>query len=237
MSISDQLRNLWEVQLLDVEIMSLEEKFQNLDRGEELRRKIESLTDLYNKKSEEIKSKEISLKEFELELSSLEERKKKDEERLYKNVSTQKEVDRLTQEIQYINQEKSKLEDKILEIMEILDSLREETPKIKQELENLRISLKEVLERAKKLEEEILGGLQDLKAKRLEKIKDIDSKLLSKYEAIRKNRRGRGMSKVIEGKCSECGVELSLFLIEKLKQIDELITCEHCGRILFLTDN
>lgn len=237
MSLSDELQKLWEVQLLDVEIMSLEEKFQNLDRGEELKRRIDSLTDLYNKKSEEIKSREISLKEFELELSSLEERKKKDEERLYKSVTTQKEVDRLTQEIQYIDHEKSKVEDKILEVMEVLDSLREEAPKIKQEIELLKVSLNEVSEKAKILEKEILGSLQDLKARRLEKIEEIDSKLLSKYEMIRKNRRGRGMSKVIEGKCSECGVELSLFLIEKLKQLDELITCEHCGRILFLTDN
>ncbi|MBC7319079.1 hypothetical protein H5T89_00350 [bacterium] len=234
MSLSDELQKLWEVQLLDVEIMSLEEKFQSLDRGEELKKRIDSLTNLYNKKSEDIKSKEVFLKELELELSSLEERKKKDEERLYKNVTTQKEVDRLTQEIQYINQEKNKVEDKILEIMESLDSLREEAPRIKREIEELETSLTEILEKAKVLEQEILASLQDLKTKRTEKIKEVDSKLLSKYEMIRKNRRGRGMSKVIEGKCSECGVELSLFLVEKLKQLDELLVCEHCGRILFV---
>ncbi|MCX7796508.1 MAG: C4-type zinc ribbon domain-containing protein [bacterium] len=233
MSLSDELQKLWEVQLLDVEIMSLEERFQNLDRGEELKKKIDSLINLYNKKSEEIRSKEISLKEFELELSSLEERKRKDEERLYKNVTTQKEVDRITQEIQYINQEKSKLEDKILEIMESLDSLREEIPKIKKEIEDLEISLTEITEKARVFEREILERLQDLKNKRSEKINGIDSKLLSRYEMIRKNRRGRGMSKVMGEKCSECGVELSLFLVERLKQLDELITCEHCGRILF----
>lgn len=234
MSLSDELRKLWEVQLLDTEIMNLEEKFQNLNRGEELKRRIDSLIDLYNKKSEDIKSKEISLKELELELSGLEERKKRDEERLYKSVTTQKEVDRLTQEIQYINQEKSKVEDRILEVMESLDSLREEVPRIKREIEELKISLADVLEKAKALEQEILGDLQDLKAKRSEKIKEVDSKLLTKYEMIRKNRRGRGMSKVIEGKCSECGVELSLFLMEKLTQLDELLVCEHCGRILFI---
>lgn len=236
MFLSDELQKLWEIQLLDTEIMSLEEKFQNLDRGEEVRKKIDLLTDLYNRKSEEIKSKEIALKEFELELSSLEERKKKDEERLYKNVTTQKEVDRLTQEIQYINQEKSKIEDKILEVMESLDFLREETPKIKKEIENLETFLSEITEKAKVSEKEILERLQGLKIERADRIKDIDSKLLSKYETIRKNRRGRGMSKVVEGKCSECGVELSLFLIEKLRQLDELITCEHCGRILILAE-
>ncbi|MGC8972268.1 MAG: zinc ribbon domain-containing protein [bacterium] len=234
MSLLDELQKLWEVQLLDVEIMKLEEEFQNLDRGEELKKKIHSLSSLYNKEIEEIKSKEVLLRELELELSSLEERKEKDEERLYKHVTTQKEVDRLTQEIQYITQEKSKIEDRILEIMESLDFLRGEVPKIKKELESLEVFLDEVIKKSKILEEGILGNLQDLKTKRSEKVKEIDPKLLSRYEMIRKNRRGRGMSKVTAGKCSECGVELSLFIVEKLKQLDELLVCEHCGRILII---
>ena len=234
MPLLDELQKLWEVQLLDVEILKLEDELQSLDRGEELKKRIESLSSLYNREIEEIKSKEILLKELELELSTLEERKKKDEERLYRSVTTQKEVDRLTQEIQYINQEKNRVEDKILEVMESLDSLREKAPKTKRELEDLEASLSEVLKRAENIEKEILKNLQALQDKRSEKVKEIDVKLLSKYETIRKNRRGRGMSKVIAGKCSECGVELSLLLIEKLEHLDELLTCEHCGRILFI---
>lgn len=232
MSLSDALQKLWELHLLDVEIMGLEEKYKNLDRGEDIKKKINSLSNLYNKKTEEIKKKEVSLKELEIELSSLEDRKKKNEERLYKNVTTQKEVDSLNQEIQHILDVKSSIEDKILELMESLDQLRSEAPKIKKEIEDLEIQLKEVENNAKVVESEISNKLHGLIAKREEKARDIESKLLNRYESIRKSRRGRGMAKVIDGKCSDCGVELSISITEELKLQEKIVTCEHCGRIL-----
>lgn len=232
MSLSDMLHNLWKLHLLDVEIMSLEEKYQNLDRGEELKKRINFLSSLYNKKTDEIKKKEVSLKELEIELSSLEDRKKRDEERLYKNVTTQKEIDSLTQEIQHILEAKSTVEDKILELMESLEQLKSEIPQIKKEIEELTVQLKETENNAKIAENEIADKLHKLIAEREERLKDIDPKLLNKYELIRKSRRGKGMARVIDNRCSECGVELSISIIEELRLQEKIVTCEHCGRIL-----
>jgi hypothetical protein len=232
MVLSDTLQDLWELQLLDIEIMNLQEKLRNLDRGKELKDRIDFLSNLYNKKNDEMRKKEVSLRELEIELSSLEDRKRKNEERLYRDVTTQKEVDGLTQEIQHISETKSSIEDKILELMESLEELRNEIPTIKKEIEELEGSLKIIEDNARISEREILEKIQVLETKREEKSKGIDSKLLARYEAIRKNRRGRGMSKVIDGKCSECGVELSLSIVEETKHQEKILTCEHCGRIL-----
>jgi len=232
MVLSDTLQDLWELQLLDIEIMNLQEKLRNLDRGKELKDRIDFLSNLYNKKNDEMRKKEVSLRELEIELSSLEDRKRKNEERLYRDVTTQKEVDGLTQEIQHISETKSSIEDKILELMESLEELRNEIPTIKKEIEELEGSLKIIEDNARISEREILEKIQVLETKREEKSKGIDSKLLARYEAIRKNRRGRGVSKVIDGRCSECGVELSLSIVEELKHQEKILTCEHCGRIL-----
>jgi len=231
--IIDELQKLWGVQLLDIDIMSLERRLQNLDRGESLKARLDSLIRKHNEKSEEIKSKEIILKELELELTSIEEKIKKDEERLYKTISTQKELDSLNQELEYLSKERTAIEDKTLDIMEALDPLRNELPKILEEINEVKTSLNDTLEKANEMEKELSDVLGEKESIRKEKIKGIDQQILVRYETLRKAKRGRGLAKVVDGRCSECGVDLSLSLIEESKSTEKLLTCEHCGRIIF----
>ncbi|MGB9681521.1 MAG: zinc ribbon domain-containing protein [bacterium] len=236
MTLSEELQKLWEVQLIDIEILYLKEELTHLNRGEELKKQLEALEKGYNQKLEEAKSKEITLKELEIELNSIEEKIKKDEERVYNMASTQKQIDSLNQEIDHLKKEKYKIEDKILETMESLELLRNELPLISERIEKTKTSLANVLDNASKLEKDLSRKLEEKESIRGEKIKYIDGQILTRYETLRKTRRGRGISKVTNGRCSECGVELSISLLEELKAKDKLLTCEHCGRILLFEE-
>lgn len=88
----------------------------------------------------------------------------------------------------------------------------------------------------KKKNETILKDIQnkiDTEEKEIQKYtKDLDPKLLTKFNGLRKNR-GKAVVTVAKDVCSGCNMFIPSYLHEKIRNMDEIITCEQCGRILY----
>ncbi len=65
----------------------------------------------------------------------------------------------------------------------------------------------------------------------------ISTPILRTYERMRESRlKSNAVVPVVNGVCQGCYMVVTKSVIMELKRSDELIFCEHCGRILFLSD-
>lgn len=63
----------------------------------------------------------------------------------------------------------------------------------------------------------------------------LDASLLARYRSI-KQHSTPPMAKLINGQCSGCFMALPSATLLKLKDSDELILCDNCGRILYIEE-
>jgi len=71
--------------------------------------------------------------------------------------------------------------------------------------------------------------------KRRTMVRKLDGTLLRQYERMRQSRvKANAIVPVINGVCQGCYMVVTKSLIAELMEGDDLITCEHCGRILHI---
>jgi len=66
-------------------------------------------------------------------------------------------------------------------------------------------------------------------------VRKLDDGLVNRYERLRDSRiRGNAIVPVVNGVCRGCYMAVTKSLVAELLEGNSLITCEHCGRILYL---
>ncbi len=144
------------------------------------------------------------------------------------------------EQLDYLNKEKEKLKEIInnietdilttmdnMEIMEVeLVNFDEEMVMIKNEIETLKEGRSIKLS---KLEKEIKHDESELDL--IEK--EIDLKLLDRFYILR-NTRQNSVVEVKDGICTGCNMRIPTFQIDIIKEKNEIVYCQSCGRILYL---
>lgn len=136
-------------------------------------------------------------------------------------------------EIEFIEKEIRKAEDRILDLMsesETLDanvkraeaSLKEEKKVVEQEQKGARE--RTAVDRAQ---------WDALRAERTIAATALPKATLVEYERIRKKWSGVAIAEVEGGRCSACQIVLRPQYFQQLRRGDQLMTCESCGRFLF----
>ncbi|HLG76192.1 MAG TPA: C4-type zinc ribbon domain-containing protein, partial [Ktedonobacteraceae bacterium] len=74
---------------------------------------------------------------------------------------------------------------------------------------------------------------QELQAKRAQLAAAVDAELLKRYEALRRSKQGRAISRVEQNSCQWCRVILTPSEMQRVRTSSELQTCSNCGRILY----
>jgi len=66
-------------------------------------------------------------------------------------------------------------------------------------------------------------------------VRQLDGSLVRQYERMRRSRvKANAVVPVINGVCQGCFMVVTKSLLSELMRGDSLMTCEHCGRILYL---
>lgn len=148
------------------------------------------------------------------------------------SVKTNKEYSALLHEIE---QEKSKIseaEEKILLAMEAMDELsaaegreKEAFGRCQRENQAGRQDLDRQAAEARALADQLAGD-------REEAIKALPREVLALYERVGKARNGVAAAVVKNGSCGGCYGNLPTQLLNRVRGMDQIITCENCGRIL-----
>jgi predicted nucleic acid-binding Zn-ribbon protein len=74
---------------------------------------------------------------------------------------------------------------------------------------------------------------QELQARRTQMLTSIDAGFISRYEAMRRAKQGRAISKVEQNSCQWCRVILTPSELQHVRISSQLQTCSNCGRILY----
>lgn len=168
----------------------------------------------------------IKLKELNYQLSEIE----KD---LYGgNITDLKQLDFMDKESKRLREEINYCE------LEIL-SLMEEVERIKKDIEDIEIQHGEMIKEFKKHKlktKNLEDRLIEEKNQEKEALKKITIKIKKEFLEVYyniKNNKGSALAKINNNECSGCHMIISMYLMDKVKNEEELHLCEHCGRILY----
>lgn len=235
-----KIRLLIGLQECDLKISDIENK------KEKLPRKIESISKRMDKVKKELQDQSINLdtlkkerRQVEMDIDDMETKIKKSNEKL-SSIKTNKEYRAVLKEIDELGEEKARLEDRLLEIMETIESAEKTyniiKKKVKKEEKSFEKEKEEILKEEKALESEI-DRLKNQREKLCKKINSIDGSLLEKYDFLRLRKGGIAISPVIKGVCQTCHLGIPPQKFNELIKGDNLMTCPHCMRIIYWGDD
>lgn len=228
----ESLDRLIELQEVDLKLSEIEELRGNLPQEvERLKLDLEETKITLKKSDKRIDEINKSIREIEGNISQANVKLKKYKEQLYA-VTTNKEYDALTHEIETLQNAINESENQTLDLMVERETNEEGnknslalSEEIKQDLDSRKKELKKRIEETKSDETEYL--------KKREKITpNIAKSMISKYERIRKAKNGRAVVPIVRGACGGCFHRLPPQLIVEVKKMEKIINCEACGRVL-----
>ncbi len=234
---SARLKALFELQRIDLELAKAQKAKASLDDGsakklqvENARRASEEAEKLLHKTSAELQDKELNLK-------SVETKQKTFRDKLYGGMVTNpKELESMEKEIEMLGRQKDKLEETILELMDLVEERKVAAKNAKSALEKEEAELASLLQKIKEEDAALTARIKSLTAEREKAVSEVDPALLKKYEAMRSRFGGIYISKVEDSHCSTCHIQIMEGVLREIRAGDESRTCENCGRLLYLEE-
>jgi predicted nucleic acid-binding Zn-ribbon protein len=151
-----------------------------------------------------------------------------------KEIKTQKEYQAVSKEITAARKQKAEIEEQILQKIGRIEEMKGEISGL---AENLALLQGNVAEQKGEIQAKIdrldEGIVSDTSA-REEIVKGFSSSVIRRYTMLREQRRGLAVAEARDGSCLGCNMNLPPQLYNSLFRCDDLITCPHCQRMLFL---
>jgi hypothetical protein len=136
-------------------------------------------------------------------------------------------------EIEFCQQEIRRHEDHILDLMGESDPLEKA---VKAAEASLATEKKQVEDEKSTARERTAADQKEIDLLTVERKKilsEMDPKIASEYERIRKGRAGVAIAEVLKGRCSKCNILLRPQFLQELKRGDSVMVCESCRRMLY----
>src|ERR1700694_1526274 len=136
-------------------------------------------------------------------------------------------------EIEYLQNEIRKAEDRVLELMAESESLEIAVKTAEAALKDEKQLVETEKSRARERTAADQAQLQKLQAERAEAAAKLPAATLAEYARIRKKWHGGVIAEATSGRCAACQIVLRPQYLQDLKNGEFLMTCESCGRFLF----
>jgi len=173
-------------------------------------------------------------KEAEWALDELDRRMRMQEQRLYSGVVTNpKELYALQQEVQHLRAQQNRQEEMALEVIFATESLQEIANSKTEALRQAEEKWAEINAAGLIRRDQLDVKRQELQANRVQFVSNIDADLLKRYEALKRTKQGRAVSKVDQNSCQWCRVILTPSELQRVRVSTDLQMCSNCGRILY----
>ena len=173
-------------------------------------------------------------KEAEWAVEELDQRLRTQEQRLYSGVVTNpKELYALQQEVQHLRAQQNRQEEMALEVILTTESLQEAANSKAEALQQAQEKWLETNAAGMIRRDQLDVKRQELMANREQFVSTIDAQLLNRYEALKRTKQGRAVSKVDQNSCQWCRVILTHSELQRVRTSTDLQMCSNCGRILY----
>jgi hypothetical protein len=136
-------------------------------------------------------------------------------------------------EIDFCQQEIRRHEDLILDLMGEFDPLEKAVKAAEASLATEKKQVEDEKSAARERTAADQTEIDLLTVERKKILSEMDPKIASEYERIRKGRAGVAIAEVLKGRCSKCNILLRPQFLQELKRGDSVMVCESCRRMLY----
>ena len=235
--LKDQLKLLVQLQTVDTQLQELEEAKGDLPRDvKRLRKEQSTLQSAITELDDQTTAATIERRDQEGLIATTSDTLKRHQDQLY-DVTSNREYDAITQEIEVEREQISKSETRVLELIEleetantVLTEKKESLTSVDQELSEKDTDLSRLLKENEKRERK-LNHERDKITVRVQKT------LMRHYTRVAEATDGRAVAPLERGACSGCSYGVPPQLQSEVRRMDQLIICESCGRILVVSLN
>jgi predicted nucleic acid-binding Zn-ribbon protein len=148
-------------------------------------------------------------------------------------IQNPKELQEIQTEIVSLKKQLSSLENKLLEVMMIVDDGQVEYQVLCEKVDATQDEFKQKNSIILTEQERLIKELENLRAEKKAAENSIPLPDLMLYNRLRLSRGGIAVSTISEGACNSCGATLTPAQEQKVKSSEQKVYCPSCGRILF----
>lgn len=234
MSTTQLAAALYQLQQLDLELERVLAEQQAVVKSLQGSVALQKLRAEHKQAQQQLQAGLQAQKEAEWTLDDLSRRLAAQEQRLYSGVvTTPKELNALQQEVQHLRTQQSRQEDRVLEAIDVAETSQETVHRKAEALQQAEKAWEQESATSVIRRDQIEARKQELQAKRTQLVTGIRTEHMNRYEAMRRTKQGRAISKVEQSSCQWCRVILTPSELQHVRTSSELQTCTNCGRILY----
>lgn len=211
----------------------LELEYQEIPaRKNEIQGILSSLeTDIQEAESR-LQANQLEHKAKELELKENQESRVKKEAQIL-SVKNTKEQDAINHEIDSLDKKNGRLEERIIELMELIEKDTKLIEEKKEALTQKTEGFKNELDRLTKAEGSLLSQVEEAKAATQEVIPQINVALYRRFQKIFDSKNGIALTTANGGYCGACNIRLTPRTMQLAKRGQDIVVCEGCSRFLY----
>ncbi len=229
----EEIKNLIELQTIDLEVYKINEEMRDGLSSLDLRRKsIEDDKKIISDYQEQLESGAKRRRELEVMISDEEERIK-DRQSKIMNIQTNREYQSILKEIEDTKLANKQREDELLLLIEQLEAMENKIEEIKNkcaaEEEKIKKDSTAVEHKAAKLEKK----KKDIVKAREAQAAKVNKKYLKRYETLKERRSGLAVAGVAAGVCLGCNMNIPPQMFNELLREDEILSCPTCNRMMY----
>jgi predicted nucleic acid-binding Zn-ribbon protein len=182
-----------------------------------------------------LRSVETEQKDLELRVGTARGQLADVEQRLYSNrVASPRELEDLQKRGADLRRQIGRGEEQLLAVMERLEQTSQDAATAEADLRRI-VAERRTLETDLIAERKTVAGtVRQAQADRDQVRADLDAASLRLYDRLRSTRGGQAVAEVRQRTCQGCRVSLTAALDQRLRHGESLVTCQSCGRILYL---
>jgi len=234
----DQFQILLSVQDLDARIDQLRHRHETLAERDELAARQQDRKRVAGRREAlqvEYLELQRTLKRNEDELAVLEERARREHDRLYSGeVTGTRELLTLQEEVDGLRSRCSAAESDALELMEAIEGIEAQLESLGSAVEAAEAEVAAAERQLAEAEAVVRAEIDQQAAARSAEAARIPEVALAGYDGLRARMGGVAVARLRGGTCEGCHLALSAVELDRIRRApaDELCHCEECGRIL-----
>jgi len=233
---NEKIQKLVILQQKDSEIDSFDKAFVGISpERDSINEQINSLKTGFEGFKEETKKFLLKKKEMEMDLDSKEEEIKKLQKSL-NSMKTNEAYKAALKEIEAAKKSQSEIEDKLLELMESIDSNQKQVKEKEKTFNDNKNKLEQAIVQLNEEEKRLQSELKSKKEDRGKYASGVEKRLLAQYESIRKSKGGTAVVPINGQSCGGCKMSLPPNVINEVRRDHEIVYCVSCARILYIND-
>lgn len=227
------LQSLFQLQELDLQIEAQNALLQEIASALGETSDMTTSQAQINSLREMLHDQEQRMRELEWDVDEINRQVSDEESKMYGGkVKNPKELQDLQKNVGLRQDRRRKIEERELQIMSDIDATQAELQRAQEELGQIHLAWEENQRKLAERQTATTEAIAICRAKRSQLSASITPQSISIYEKLRRDKRGRAVSKVERSTCLGCRIALPMGLISRIRGRD-FAYCPSCGRILY----